>query len=148
MLSPASRSLTEAVVFQTPFRHSPRPNSPSVASVTSVRCFPLRVVLSLKRWCLKPRSATAPVLIPPSVASVTSVRCFPGASFSHGSRRASTASFSMGMSRNFRAAFTNEKVEINSLVRLQDVIKKQSVPSAWWRLRRDPFGLSPSKFFL
>jgi hypothetical protein len=73
----------------------------------------------------------------PSVASVTSVRCFPLA-----------ASSSMGMPRNFRTAFTNQKVEINSLVRLQDVIEKQSVPSARRCRRGDPFGLSSSEFFV
>jgi hypothetical protein len=55
---------------------------------------------------------------------------------------------SMGMPRNFRSAFTHQKVEINSLVCLQDVIEKQSVPSTRWRLRRDPFDLSSSELFV
>jgi hypothetical protein len=87
----------------------------------------------------------------------------PGESFSHRSsgvsrhgfthslrpnHSPSVASSSMGMPRNFRAAFTNQKVEINSLVRLEDVIEKQSVPTTLRCLRGDPFGLSSSEFFV
>jgi hypothetical protein len=49
------------------------PQSPSVASVTSVRCFPLAPVT-------RAQAAASPLAVwpqSPSVASVTSVRCFP-----------------------------------------------------------------------
>jgi len=142
-------------VSQHGFTDSLRPNhSPSVyASVTSVRCFPLasrsrtEAVASPTRLHSQPPSQSFP-----SVASVTSVRCFPLASRSRTEAVASPTRLRplllMGMPRNFRAAFTNQKVEINSLVRLQDVIEKQSVPSARRRLRGYPFGLSSSEFFV
>jgi hypothetical protein len=85
----------------------------------------------------------------PSVASVTSVQCFSLAGLSRAAAgKSSPRPSSMGMPRNFRSAFTNQKVQINSLVRLQDVIEKQSVPSTRRRFRRDPFGFSSSKFFV
>jgi hypothetical protein len=60
----------------------------------------------------------------PSVASVTSVRCFPFKRPSCTEANASPRPPSMGMPWNFRSAFPNQKVEINSLVRLQHVIEK------------------------
>jgi hypothetical protein len=175
------------------FPHSLRPNhSPSVASVTSVRCFPLAS-----------RSRTETVSSPDTASLTASVPIIPlcglrdlcamlspGESFSHqnsgvsrhcfthslrpnhfplcglrdlcasfplasrfrteavASPDTASASSSMGMPRNFRAAFTNQKVEINSLVGLEDVIEKQSVPSTRRCLRGDPFGLSSSEFFV
>ena len=49
---------------------------------------------------------------------------------------------------NFRSAFTYQKIEIDTLIRLQDVIKEQPVPSPrrgfWW----DPLGFASREFFV
>ena len=52
------------------------PKSPSVASVTSVRCFPLELILARHATVL-PRGFWPPTPNSPSVTSVASVRCFP-----------------------------------------------------------------------
>ena len=52
------------------------------------------------------------------------------------------------MPRHFRSALTHQKVEIDALIRLQDVIEKQPVPSPRRGLRWDPFGLASRKFLV
>ena len=49
---------------------------------------------------------------------------------------------------NFRSAFTYQEIEIDTLIRLQDVIEKQPVPSPRRGFRRDPFGLASREFLV
>jgi hypothetical protein len=69
-----------------------------------------------------------------------------GAAFSDTARR--SASRLMVIPWNRRPTFANQEIEIHTLICLQDVVVKKSVPASGRRLRCFPSPLSPGQFFI